>query len=569
MKLFLNIGKLITVNLLVIVGLTLLILFPKQMNQVDFYQFSITYYFSITEFTESVKTYFSDRMQGMDFGVTFEGTPVLEILFPFLSNTLILLSLSLVLVILGSLLLQAILHLFKLSIPQAPSWLKIPEIFIILFLFILISASGVNFSLYSTLLLIIVYPTYYVLRILLKDKRLSYKESLWQIGIQLKNIMLVVFTSLFFVEWLTGYNGVVTFFLTHIDLSKDVFTRALRNYEYELIVTSVLFFLVILFIAEWVSYLLQQLQVKEKSERFRTIWNLIIKQILISLVLVLLVLFPKSGHIDFTQDKYVFSPSIYKENITTLVENIVTERSLGTIANGETVEEEIAKFYPRSIKVIAFAFSLSLLVGLAKGMFDFYSKNRWYSLLGKGVTWTTSSVPDFFLIIFLQWFLIFNVKSLQVMGNDHWYAFILLGALISIHPSMYLANIVRNALEDEAGEPYVQVARSKGLSRIYILRQHLFKNAIGNITNYIPAMLLFIMSNLLIVEWIFDYKGAAYRLLFAMQTGKNLLVQQTRVEDGPIILGLVLCFLLPIFIVQVFSLIIKYKYTPVRRVRGE
>ncbi|WP_078546167.1 ABC transporter permease subunit [Litchfieldia alkalitelluris] len=172
------------------------------------------------------------------------------------------------------------------------------------------------------------------------------------------------------------------------------------------------------------------------------------------------------------------------------------------------------------------------------------------------------SLAVFLLIILIQWFIIYNLRSVDVFGHEQWYNFLLPSILISIHPTMYFANVTREALEQEAGEYYTQVAFSKGFTRDYILFRHMMKNSASILSSHIPSVMLYIMFNLLIIEWLMDYKGAAYRLFKAIGHENQVYLQGSfGTVEAPLILGIVICFMIPLFLAQLLSLIVKKKTT--------
>lgn len=578
MKLLISIFKMIIINMFVIVAIALIVLIPRERTVSDVGNFDIVYIYQASEHLHNIKAYFSNRITNKDLGTSSaKDTPAFEVLEPFIFNSLELFGLSLLTVlIVGSLLaypVKLLTNRSKQFVDSVPKWLKIPDIFLFIIIFCLSSFVLSPHSLIYIILLVSILPTVYMIRVIIGKSKVGgsfsseVKQNILIFFLHLKNICLRVLTGVFLMEWLLNYDGLFYQFLSYADFTHRTFTRAQRDYEYDLIIYTAVLILLIVFLAEWISNLTSRFINKQTKGLLTGITKKLAMQLSLIIVLIFIILIPHGGYSDFSGTGYTLDTQRYKENIGMLVNNVINDKSLGTVRSGATVEEEIGEFYPRSIKVVLFAFVFTLFFGLLKGLFDYHSRYTKYRILGKFTTSATASFPDFLLFLIIQWYLIFNVQSLQIMGNDHWYAFIILGFLISIHPIMYLAYFITNALEDEAGEPYVQVARAKGLTRNQIMKRHLFKNIIVPVSNYLPAILLYIISNLLIVEWFFDYKGGAYRLLFSMNIGESVAKVTQSFSDGPLILGLIICFLLPFFVVQILTIFLKHKYGPVRRER--
>ena len=578
-KLFLSLGKIAIINFFVIVGILILSMFPRATNQTDIQKFFIKYYFSISSYIENVKSYFKERIERKDLGVTWiERTPVLEEMNPLLTNSIILflntLIISILVGIVLGIILSKILHKFQPPY-NIPSWIRVHDIFIILTLYCLVSLNGAKFTFNEVVFLSTAYPTLVLTRLCMNTISSNPKQSMFKsLGVSLltiligfRNIVLTILTSVFLVEFLTGYKGITSLFLKTTDFSSRRFTTAFRTYDYELLIVIVVTITLVVFAAEWISYFARKITNRENRSWLKGVSILGIKHLLVVLGIVILVLFPKNGYQDYTNVAYTFSPTDFQSNITNLLSSIVNDKSLGKTKSGSPVEKEISKIIPLSFKIIITAFILTVVFGIVKGVLDYQARQRWYSVIGKGSTWATIATPDFIIIFFVQWFLIFNVPSFKVMGYEHWYSYLFLGALISLHPIAYMANVVRNALEDEAGEMYVQVALAKGLPRNYILRKHMFKNIIPAICSYLSTVLLFIMSNLFIVEWFFNYSGAAHRMLNALSISNKIISVRGSFEttDAPLLFGLLVCFLIPLIAVQVAGTLIKFKYNPVGR----
>lgn len=554
--------------LLVIIGIFLLSMFPRSTNQVMFQNFDVTYNFSIATYFNHVKTYFAERLGSMDLGLTVkEKAPVLDVLEPYLLNSMKLFLPALFSAFLLSSILCLILHRYLQKYADKLSdidWVKSLLFFCFILFYCFISAFGNEYSFGQTFFLLVILLCTIMILISIKEfhKRVrSVREVITVHLLRLRSIMVASLSSLLFVEWLTDYKGFATFFIQKAEYSHITFARSFSTHEYELVAVMVLILIVTVFAAEWIAFATKAIAVN-KGKGIRAIPLLFGKHLIITGVVFALVLFPKSGIQEFTLDAYVFSMDTYKKNMGDFITNVTVHQTLGETKQGFPIEDELIKYFPRSMKVIISAFFISLFIGIAKGIFDFQTRKKWYSFLGKGSTWFTSSFPDFFLILLLQWFLIIYVSSLKIIGHGYWYSFLLMAILVSIHPIMYVASILCNSLEDIAGEPFIQVAMSKGLSRNYILRKHMLKHTIVNLSSYFPAILLYIMSNLLIVEWFFDFRGAAHRLYVALENGPYVTLSGAlSTVEGPIIFVTLAGFLLPLFLIQIFTNLLKAKYS--------
>jgi dipeptide transport system permease protein len=91
--------------------------------------------------------------------------------------------------------------------------------------------------------------------------------------------------------------------------------------------------------------------------------------------------------------------------------------------------------------------------------------------------------------------------------------------------------VLRSSLIDAANEPYVEVARLRGLSESRILWRHMLKNAALPTITMIGVQFGFLFSSALLVEMIFGFPGVG-----------NLMVQAVKGNDLPLIQGIALLF---------------------------
>lgn len=290
--------------------------------------------------------------------------------------------------------------------------------------------------------------------------------------------------------------------------------------------------------------------------------------IIVCVGLLLIALFPREpdvmaeGKAQKVEIVYEFSWKEYGENISGFFSHLVSEKSLGTTRYNNPVEEELFVYFGRSIKIILTAFFLSLLIGVIKGIYDFTNTNKKRNFLGNGSTWLLQSIPDFFLIIFLLWFILLNFQGANIMGHDEWYNFIFPSFLVSIYPAMYISRITSAAISNEVGQQYIQVAKAKGLTKDLVLYKHVLRNCAGTILTNVPTMMIFILSNLLFVEYLLDYRGAAYRLFQAFDFKRSIILGKDNFFEPSVIIAFGAGFMIIVLFVQLGSQLLSRKLDP-------
>jgi oligopeptide transport system permease protein len=293
-------------------------------------------------------------------------------------------------------------------------------------------------------------------------------------------------------------------------------------------------------------------------------------------VLICIILIPRdveyrSGSLGNVTQDYDFSWSEYKESITSYATGVWENKSLGQSRFKISVEEEIGRYLPRSMKLIFLAFIISIPLGILKGIYDLKRTHTRKNLLGNGTTWLFQSLPDFFVVMVVQFLLLSLLFKtgihISVYGHEQWYNFIVPSIILSIYPLFYIARITSAALAGEETQQYIQTARAKGLSSTIVLYKHMLSNCWGVILSHISSIMIFVLSNLLIIEYLMFYKGAAYRLFEAMghhETHKGNFFRSGMqvVYEIEVVIGLLITFMLFILIAQFISQVAKFYMDP-------
>jgi len=255
----------------------------------------------------------------------------------------------------------------------------------------------------------------------------------------------------------------------------------------------------------------------------------------VTITLILIVLLPKgepqvdqaASRVDqmeqYKESMGRFSWQAYKENITSKITYALEHKSLGTIRHGMSVESEVWRVFLKSLWIIIPSFILSAVLGLLKGVYDFNSKNRKYNPLGKPTTVFFLSVPDFFLLLAIQVAIIFLSNNsilphISLYGSEEASNKIVCIVFLTIYPLFYISRLTLTSLENQASQDYIRTAMSKGTPKKQIVWRHMLGNCWLSIISHLNTIMLYILSNLFVVELITNYRGAAYLFYQALTT---------------------------------------------------
>ncbi|MDN4523882.1 ABC transporter permease subunit [Fictibacillus fluitans] len=130
----------------------------------------------------------------------------------------------------------------------------------------------------------------------------------------------------------------------------------------------------------------------------------------------------------------------------------------------------------------------------------------------KSVLFLFESFPDILITVLIQFLIIWIYKKTNVLlfdvvayGDSQPYTLPIL--CLSVMPTILSLRILLFHMEEEWEEPYIENARSKGLSRLYILIHHIMPNTLIHFFHQSKMILWFMLSNLLVIEILFNIRG--------------------------------------------------------------
>lgn len=171
----------------------------------------------------------------------------------------------------------------------------------------------------------------------------------------------------------------------------------------------------------------------------------------------------------------------------------------------------------RSIKLLGSALGIALILGPLKGVYDSKKEKKSNSTLKLFTTVIGLSLPVIFIATLLQFILVkLNFKygiRFPVFGHQSLKHMLLPLITLTIMPTMYIARLTAVAIDKAYKDEYVRTALSKGSSKLRVLWIHVFRNAILQITDSIPTTISLLISDLVLVEYLFNYEGLTHTMM--------------------------------------------------------
>ncbi|MEG7843128.1 ABC transporter permease subunit [Bacillus mobilis] len=167
--------------------------------------------------------------------------------------------------------------------------------------------------------------------------------------------------------------------------------------------------------------------------------------------------------------------------------------------------------YFETMIVFLSAFLLSLLIAYILVVWVL-QRSHMKQKMWNGVFLTLESIPDILLILLSQLLVVimfqktgFMPVKLAGLGEER--IRLLPSICLTIPTTLLFIKLLLLRFKEELEKDYSLFAKSKGLSLRHILTHHISRNVLLTTIYYAKTNILFMLSNLYIIEWIFNTYG--------------------------------------------------------------
>ncbi|MER2171011.1 MAG: ABC transporter permease subunit [Psychrobacillus psychrodurans] len=173
--------------------------------------------------------------------------------------------------------------------------------------------------------------------------------------------------------------------------------------------------------------------------------------------------------------------------------------------------------YFYSMTILVLALLLSLLVSFLFAVMTTISKGTFKKIM-TSVSELLTAIPDFSYIFIIQIAVVqiylmtgYRLVSFYSLGGEMIYVAPIL--CLSIVPTILFFKLFVVLFAEEIEQPYVVLAKSKGLSKMKILVRHCMSNILKSVYNQSKSVVWLTLSSLLIIERLFGIQGILYYLI--------------------------------------------------------
>jgi peptide/nickel transport system permease protein len=171
-----------------------------------------------------------------------------------------------------------------------------------------------------------------------------------------------------------------------------------------------------------------------------------------------------------------------------------------------------------SMKVFLFSLALALIIAFIISIAITLARGMIQQLLISLVN-VMESLPDIFIIIGVQLLVVTYFRQTGVLIGDiamlNEEIYLLPVTCLTVIPAVFLTKTLVLLLREEDQKPYIELARGKGLSSLRVLVLHSFRNVIYSLFYRSKLIFSFMLSNLFILERLFNMRGVMDLLMWS------------------------------------------------------
>ena len=210
------------------------------------------------------------------------------------------------------------------------------------------------------------------------------------------------------------------------------------------------------------------------------------------------------------------------------------------------ISSEIAARFPDTLRLTLAGMGVAIAIGLPLGIVAGSRPGTILDRVSTGIAVLGIAVPYFWLALILVLVFAVNLKWLPALGVGSAQGIILPAISLGVAFAAAITRVIRSNLIEALQQPYIQVARAKGLSEGAIVFRHALRNAFISVVTIIGLQFGAMISGAAVIEVIYARPGLG-----------SYLVSSIQAKDIPAVQGTAL-FIALIYLLINFSVDIVY-----------
>jgi peptide/nickel transport system permease protein len=228
----------------------------------------------------------------------------------------------------------------------------------------------------------------------------------------------------------------------------------------------------------------------------------------------------------------------YPEQYLSFVARAVTGDFGTSIRARRPVSELIRERLPNSLRLAAFAMTVSLAMAFPLGVMAAVKKGTGVDRAAQVVAVLGQSLPTFWVAIVLVEFVAGRLQWLPAGGAGGFASYILPGFTLGWFVVAGMMRLLRSGMLEVLDSEYVKLARVKGVAERRVVWLHALKNALIPVITFAGIYFAILLTTAIVVETVFAWPGLG-RLAYDGITSRDFPVIQAVVLTAAAIVAAV------------------------------
>lgn len=191
---------------------------------------------------------------------------------------------------------------------------------------------------------------------------------------------------------------------------------------------------------------------------------------------------------------------------------------------------------PATLLLAGTALVLAIVVGVLSGMVAALNRNTFIDRLFMTFSVFGFAMPNFFFGILLILLFTLNLRWLPSGGFDGWTSLIMPAATLGFAASGSYARMTRSAVLEVLNQPYIEMARAKGLAPGRVLVVHVMRAITVPLVSLLGFSIGSMITGAVVTETVFAWPGIG-RLLVVSVAERDLAVVQVVVVFSALVMA--------------------------------
>ncbi|TKD72290.1 ABC transporter permease subunit [Pseudalkalibacillus hwajinpoensis] len=173
-------------------------------------------------------------------------------------------------------------------------------------------------------------------------------------------------------------------------------------------------------------------------------------------------------------------------------------------------------YYNYSITILLAAFFVTVFSGIGLSYISYILPKKITRPFANSLSFL-EALPDIFVIFVVQYITILIYKHTDILlfsvAGSYERVYLLPIIILAFLPSLFFWKVSVLMVHQELEKPYVTLAIGKGMGKTVIFGYHIMRNAAFGLMNHIKPIIWILLSNLIILERLFNVYGISHFIL--------------------------------------------------------